>query len=48
MQTNINEGAENESWGISDLKVYVAKCPLGCLVCNSNSLKACSLWSVAD
>ncbi|CAD8114389.1 unnamed protein product [Paramecium sonneborni] len=43
--SNIDEGPENESWGIRDFILSVEMCPEGCLICQLNdSIIDCYVW----
>ncbi|CAD8213349.1 unnamed protein product [Paramecium pentaurelia] len=41
--SNLNQGAENESWGINNFKIEILKCPKGCVYCQDD-IMLCDFW----
>ncbi|CAD8063432.1 unnamed protein product [Paramecium sonneborni] len=45
MTTNIDEPSDIKSWGIRDFRLYIFKCPSGCITCiQSDSRTECIYW----
>lgn len=45
MTTNLDEAANNESWGIRDFQIFVYTCAANCVICDSSSPDGCSVWT---
>ncbi|CAD8098325.1 unnamed protein product [Paramecium primaurelia] len=41
--SNLDQNAQNESWGINDFKIEILKCPKGCMYCQDDILP-CDFW----
>jgi hypothetical protein len=39
--SNLNEAADNESWGVRDFFIYVAKCADNCAACSGPQASDC-------
>lgn len=48
MTSNLDENADNESWGIRDFQLYVMECTSKCAVCSGNKQDECLDWRLYE
>ncbi|CAD8195626.1 unnamed protein product [Paramecium octaurelia] len=45
--SNLNEGGDNESWGMRDFIISVERCPDGCQIClETDTVVKCQIWQI--
>lgn len=48
LTSTLNQGANDESWGVKNFRIGLTTCPEGCSICNLDTLKTCATWKLAE